>query len=108
MKDVQATGEAFRPQKKKSTTSKHECLTFSIFGSVLTSWIRTRITNVDPDRTDQNQFEPGSTTLDDSQQYNAVSRRATTRPYCIVIAREEAFLLPESNTALQNQHILQI
>jgi hypothetical protein len=77
MKDVQATGEAFRPQKKKSSTSKHEISSFfPIFGSVWTSWIRIRIPNVDLERTDQNQFRPGSTTLDDGQGLQASNYQA--------------------------------
>jgi hypothetical protein len=49
--------------------------------------------------------EPIKTNSDPDPQHwmtARVSRRATTRPYCIVIAREEAFFLPESNTALQD------
>jgi hypothetical protein len=95
MKDVQATGEAFRPQKEKSRTPALQNMKFLHFfqflglfwppgfGSAFLMWIQ-----IEPTK---NQFGPGSTTLDDSQQYDAISRRATTRPYCIVIAKEEAF-----------------
>jgi hypothetical protein len=42
IKDAQATGEAFRPQKRTSSNSKDEIpLPFSFFcGSFLPSWIR--------------------------------------------------------------------
>ncbi len=40
MKDDQATGEAFIPQKRPSSTSKHEISTLSIYSVILPSWIR--------------------------------------------------------------------
>jgi hypothetical protein len=60
MKDVQATGEAFSPQKRKSSISKHEIfLTFFYFsGSYLTSWIR-----IQPTKTNADPCGTGSTTL---------------------------------------------
>ncbi len=55
-KDVQATGEAFSPQKRTSDTSKHEILLtfFNISGSFLPSWIRIQFGS---------EYESGSTTL---------------------------------------------
>jgi hypothetical protein len=47
MKDVQATGEAFSPQKRTSSTSKHEISLLAL---------------LDPDPADQNQCGSGSTT----------------------------------------------
>jgi hypothetical protein len=48
--DAQATGEAFGPQKRTSSTSKHEKKNSRIFGSFLTpgSGPATQI-NTDPD-----------------------------------------------------------
>jgi hypothetical protein len=44
LKDVQVTEEAFSPQKRTSSTSKHEIsLFFLLFGSFLLSWMRIRI-----------------------------------------------------------------
>jgi hypothetical protein len=41
MKDVEATGEAFSPQKRKSSTLEHETsFNFSILWSFMPSWIR--------------------------------------------------------------------
>jgi hypothetical protein len=50
-KDAQATGEAFSPKKRKSSTSKDEnSVLFSIFvGHFLSSWIRIRIRNLNAD-----------------------------------------------------------
>jgi hypothetical protein len=46
IKDVQATGEAFSPQKRTSSTSKHKISKIYHFcGSFLPSWIRIRIRN---------------------------------------------------------------
>jgi hypothetical protein len=65
--DVQAT-EDFSPQKRTSSTSKHEVsLLLNFRGSFLPSWIRIRIPDADPDLADQDQCVPcvsGSTTLD--------------------------------------------
>ncbi len=62
MKDVQVTGEAFSPQKRTSSTSKHEnsVLFFYFCGSFLPSWIRTRIRNLnaDPDLATQINVDP--------------------------------------------------
>jgi hypothetical protein len=44
MKDFQATGETFNPQKRTSSISKHEISSLvSIFFTFLPSWIRIRI-----------------------------------------------------------------
>jgi hypothetical protein len=52
-KDVQATREAFSPQKRTPSTSKNEMFKkiFLVCGSFFTSWIRiwVRIANPDPD-----------------------------------------------------------
>ncbi len=53
IKDVQATCEAFIPQKRTSSTSKLAFLHFC--GSFCPSWIRIRIPNADPDPADQNE-----------------------------------------------------
>ena len=68
LKDAQATGEAFSPQKRTSSTSKHEnSVLFSIFvGKFLPSWIRIRNLNADPDPANQINAGPsgsGSETL---------------------------------------------
>jgi hypothetical protein len=57
MKDVQATGEAFSPQKRTSSTSKHEIssLFFYICGPPGP--------DLDPDPSGQNQCGSGSKTL---------------------------------------------
>jgi hypothetical protein len=47
---VQAMGEAFSPQKRTSSTLKMKFINFLyIYGSVLPSWIRIWIANLDPD-----------------------------------------------------------
>jgi hypothetical protein len=54
MNDAKATGEAFSPQNSTGTssTSKHEhSLLFYFCGSLLSSWIRIHIKNVDLDPT---------------------------------------------------------
>jgi hypothetical protein len=62
IKDSQATGEAFSPQKRTSSTSKDEnSVLFSVFwGSFLPSWIRIRIRSLcaDPDPTAQINADP--------------------------------------------------
>jgi hypothetical protein len=72
IKDAQATGEAFSPQKRTSSTKKHENsgLFFYFCGSFLPSWIRIRIRNLsadpDPDLATQINADPcesGSETL---------------------------------------------
>ncbi len=48
IKDVQATGEAFSPQKRPSSTSKHEISKlFSVLWVIFSSWIQIR--NSDPE-----------------------------------------------------------
>jgi hypothetical protein len=54
-KDGQATGEAFSPQKRTSSTSKLE------FSSLF--WVILALLNPDPDPVDQNECGFGSTTL---------------------------------------------
>ncbi len=51
IKDAQAAGEAFSPQKRTFSTSKHEIYFCYYCGSLLTSWIRVRIgiSNANPD-----------------------------------------------------------
>jgi hypothetical protein len=51
IKDAQATGEAFSPLKRTSSTSKHEksILFFYFWGVILPSLIRIRNLNADPD-----------------------------------------------------------
>jgi hypothetical protein len=70
--DAQATGEAFSPQKRRSSTSKDEnSVLFSIFfWHFLPSWIGIRISNLyadpDPDPAAQINADPcgsGSETL---------------------------------------------
>jgi hypothetical protein len=60
IKDAQATGEAFSPQKRISRTSKHDNSgTFFYFsGSFLPSWIRIRNLNADPDPATQINADP--------------------------------------------------
>jgi hypothetical protein len=64
VKDSQATGEAFSPQKRTSSTSKDEnsLLFLNFLGSFLPSRIRIRIRNLyadpDPDPTAQINADP--------------------------------------------------
>jgi hypothetical protein len=60
IKDAQATGEAFSPQKRISSTSKDEnsVLFFYFFWSFLPSWIRIRNLYADPDPEAQINADP--------------------------------------------------
>ncbi len=62
---VQATWETFSPQKGTSSTSTHEISKLFLFLWVILapSWIRICISIADPDPSDQNQCESGSTAL---------------------------------------------
>jgi hypothetical protein len=81
IKDAQATGEDFSPQKRTSSTSKHENSGLFLFcGSFLPSWIRIRNLNADPDPDQATQINAdpcgsgsGSETLTRSMDLQVVS-----------------------------------
>jgi hypothetical protein len=59
IKDAQATGEAFSPQKWTTSTSKGEnSVLFSIFWVIFSLWIRIRNFYADPDPTAQINADP--------------------------------------------------
>jgi hypothetical protein len=80
IKDVQATGEVFIPQKRTSSTSKHEFF-FTFLWIRIPIRIRIRIPNADPDPADQNECGSVGMRIHNTDFYPPFAKTKVAKPY---------------------------
>jgi hypothetical protein len=89
---IQASGEAFSPQKRTSSTSNNLLTFFYVCGPFLPFWIRIRIANPDPDTDPRIPLNPYPIRIRSTTLVGITVLSCTCGPYCQIWDRFKTFV----------------